>query len=332
MGIWQVDADTLAGSRFVVSRLAEATASLKKLAAPVAAHPGERRWLDAHLPAYRARLAAEPTTALLLDAAFGARWIADFMTPTPDGVREDDLADGLDRIRATPPEAVRANLAVSAQGPLPDALTRADDLAERAADLLAWVWRETVLPEWPRRRRIIEADVLARTRELTRGGWAAAFGGMRPTMGWLGGGRLRINAHDYPPRNIAGTQLLFVPVTPKQGWVSWPEGTPVDRYAVVYPCAGALADADRTAPPDGLATLLGTARAHVLVLLEQPLTTSQLVALTGQGLGSVGRHLKVLHGAGLVQRRRAGRSVLYFRTPTGDTLLRAQRPDVRPGL
>ncbi|MFJ9173040.1 ArsR/SmtB family transcription factor [Streptomyces sp. NPDC102360] len=327
MGIWQVDADTLAGSRFVVSRLAEATASLKKLAAPVAAHPGERRWLDTHLPGYRARLAAEPTTGLLLDAAFGARWIADFMTPTPDGVREDDLADGLARIRATPPEVVRADLAVSSPGPLPGALTHADDLAERAAALLAWVWRETVLPEWPRRRRIIEADVLARTRELTRGGWAAAFGGMRPTMGWLGEGRLRINAHDHPPRNIAGTRLLFVPVTPKQGWVSWPEPDPtVDRYAVVYPCAGALADADRAVPPGGLAALLGTARAQVLVLLEQPLTTSQLVALTGQGLGSVGRHLKVLYEAGLVQRRRSGRSVLYFRTATGDALLEAQQP------
>ncbi|WP_306323251.1 MULTISPECIES: helix-turn-helix transcriptional regulator [unclassified Streptomyces] len=323
MGVWQVDADTLAGSRFVVSRLAEATASLRKLADPVAAHPGERRWLDAHLPGYRARLAAEPATALLLDTAFGARWIADFMTPTPDGAREDDLADGLARIRATPPEAVRADLAVSSPGRLPDALARADDLAERAATLLAWVWRETVLPEWPRRRRVIEADVLARTRELTRGGWAAAFGGMRPTMGWLGEGRLRINAHDYPPRDISGTRLLFVPVTPQQGWVSWRD--PADRYAVVYPCAGALADADRTVPPDGLAALLGTARAQVLALLEHPLTTTQLVALTGQGLGSVGRHLKVLHGARLVARRRAGRSVLYFRTPTGDALLTAQR-------
>ncbi|MGP3770814.1 ArsR/SmtB family transcription factor [Streptomyces sp. SDT5-1] len=326
MGVWRVGADTLAGSRFVVSRLGEATASLRKLADPVAAHPGERRWLDAHLPAYRARLAADPVTALLLDAGFGAHWIADFLTPTPDGVREDDLADGLARIRATPPDVVRAHLAVSSPGPLPRALADADDLAERAADVLAWVWWETVLPEWPRRRRIIEADVVARTRELTRGGWAAAFGGMRPTMRWLGDGLLRINAHDHPPRDLAGAQLLFVPVTPKQGWVSWPEGPRVDRYALVYPCAGTLADAGRTTPPDGLAALVGTARAQVLVLLEQPLTTTQLVALTGQGLGSVGRHLKVLHEARLVERRRAGRSVLYFRTPTGDALLAAQRP------
>ncbi|MBO1337267.1 ArsR family transcriptional regulator [Streptomyces sp. VRA16 Mangrove soil] len=330
MGIWQVDADTLASSRFVVSTLAEATASLKKLAAPTAAHPGERRWLDTHLPAYRARLAADPVTAALIRAALGATWTADFLTVTPYGREALDLDEGLARIAAAPSDTVRADLAVSSPGPLPPALAARDDLAERAAALLEWVWRAAVLPEWPRRRRVIEADVVARTRELTVGGWAAAFGAMRPTMRWLGEGQLRINAHDYPPRDISGAQLLFVPVTPRQGWVSWPEPVPgspepPDRYAIVYPCAGALADAGRVAPPDALAALLGTARAQVLVLLGQPLTTTQLVALTGQGLGSVGRHLKVLLDARLVGRRRAGRSVLYFRTPTGDTLLSAQR-------
>jgi len=73
-----------------------------------------------------------------------------------------------------------------------------------------------------------------------------------------------------------------------------------------------------------LGALLGHARALVLVLLDSPKSTSQLVALTGQGLGSVGRHLRVLRDARLVQRRRAGRSVLYYRTAMGDGLLRAQ--------
>jgi DNA-binding transcriptional ArsR family regulator len=63
----------------------------------------------------------------------------------------------------------------------------------------------------------------------------------------------------------------------------------------------------------------------VLVLVETPRSTTQLVALTGQGLGSVGRHLKVLLDARLVQRRRAGRSVLYYRTAAGQALLQAQR-------
>ena len=44
------------------------------------------------------------------------------------------------------------------------------------------------------------------------------------------------------------------------------------------------------------------------------------VALTGLGLGSVGRYLKILLGAHLIQRRRAGRPVPYFRTQPGNTL------------
>ncbi len=92
---------------------------------------------------------------------------------------------------------------------------------------------------------------------------------------------------------------------------------------MIYPCAGVLAQADPGPVPEALGALLGPARAGVLVLLETPKSTTQLVALTGQGLGSVGRHLKILLDARLVQRRRAGRSVLYYRTAAGDTLLEA---------
>ncbi|MDF3148744.1 winged helix-turn-helix domain-containing protein, partial [Streptomyces sp. T21Q-yed] len=69
----------------------------------------------------------------------------------------------------------------------------------------------------------------------------------------------------------------------------------------------------------------------VLVLLDSPVSTTQLVAVTGQGLGSVGRHLRVLLDAGLVERRRAGRSVLYSRTAAGEVLVKAAGPGHRPG-
>ena len=321
MGWWQVNADTLAGSRFVFSPLAEATASLIVLERGVADHPGERTWLDTHQPAYRDRLAGDPVAALLVRAALGRHWIADFLTVTPAGAGEPTFGDELARVRERSPETARADLTVSLGGPLPARLHRSD-LPERAADLLEWVWTETVLPYWPRRRRIMEADVVARTRELSTGGWAAALADMRPGMRWLGEGRLQINAHDYPPRKIAGAQLLFVPVTSRQGWVSWDAP---HRYAVIYPCSGVLAEAGPAPVPEALGTLLGPGRAGVLVLLDTPKSTTQLVALTGQGLGSVGRHLKVLLDARLVQRRRAGRSVLYYRTAAGETLLEAQR-------
>ncbi|MEU8781421.1 transcriptional regulator [Streptomyces sp. NPDC048637] len=330
MGWWEVSADTLAGSRFVISPLAETIAALKTLHRGTAAHPGEQAWLARHLPAHRRRLAGDPVTAALVRAALGPRWNATFLTPTPAPGPIAELpsfAEELAPVRATSPATARADLAVSLGGrTLPGPLRRADDLPERTAGLLEWVWQEAVLPYWPRRRRVLEADVLTRSAQLSRGGWAAALAGMRPGMRWLGANRLQITADDHPPRELAGAQLLFVPVTPRQSWVSWdvhpaPGG---QRSAVVYPCSGLLTETGRAAVPEALGALLGPARAGVLVLLGTPRSTTQLVALTGQGLGSVGRHLKVLLEARLAGRRRAGRSVLYFRTEAGEALVAAQ--------
>ncbi|MFD4413445.1 ArsR/SmtB family transcription factor [Streptomyces sp. NPDC058476] len=320
MGWWQVNADTLAGSRFVLSPLAETFASLRTLHVGVAAHPGEHVWLRAHLPAYRRRLAADPVTALLIRSGIGKSWTADFLTPPPYG--DEAFEEEVARVREVAPDAARAHLAVSLRGPLPDPLVDRDDLPRRAAELLTHVWEEAVRPYWDRRRRILEADVVARTAHLSQGGWAAALDALRPGTRWLGENRLQVNLHEYPPREISGAQLLFVPVTPQVGWVCWKEP---DRYAVVYPCAGALAGVRPEAVPESLGALLGPARAGVLVLLDSPMSTSQLVAVTGQGLGSVGRHLRVLLDARLVERRRAGRSVLYSRTAAGEVLVTAQR-------
>ncbi|GAA4624463.1 winged helix-turn-helix domain-containing protein [Actinoallomurus vinaceus] len=319
MGWWRISTDTLAESRFVVSPLAETSACLLAMAKGTAAHPGERAWLDARLPAFRARLADDPITALLLRATFRPRYIADFATPTPTGEPDPGFHQELARIRETPADQVHAHLEVALGGPVPGELRRSD-LAERFAGLLEWIWTEMVRPDWARRRRIIEADVVARTGQLTHGGWAAALDAMRPGMRWLGEGRLQVNPHDYPPRDLSSVRLLFVPVTPGVGWVSWETG----RYAVIYPCSGVLATPDPAPVPGALGALLGHARARVLMLLDTPKSTTQLVALTGQGLGSVGRHLKVLLDAGLVRRRRAGRSVLYYRTAAGDVLVTAQ--------
>ena len=324
MGWWQVSADTLAGSRFAVSALAETCACLIALERGTASHPGERAWLGLHRRGYRARLAADPVTERLVRTGLGRYWLADLLGPAPAGENEPDPGPGLARLRQTPPGAAQADLATAAGGRLPPGLRR-PDLPERAADLLEWVWTETVLPDWPRRRQIMEADVVARTAELSRGGWTAALAGLRPGVRWLGSGRLQINAYDYPPREISGAELVFVPVTSGRGWAAWDEPR---RYALIYPCSGALAEAGQraAAAPEPLAALLGPARARVLIMLATPKSTTQLVALTGQGLGSVGRHLKILLRAGLVWRRRSGRAVLYYQTRAGRILTGAAQP------
>ncbi|MET7699176.1 winged helix-turn-helix domain-containing protein [Streptomyces sp. NPDC005485] len=320
MGWWQINADTLAGSRFVVSPLAETFAGLRLLHSGTASHPGERAWLDAHLPAYRRHLERDPVTAATIRAGLGRSWTADFLTPPATG-EDTGFETEVARIREVPGADARAQLLVSLRGPLPDLLRGRDDLPERAADLITYVWTSAIRPYWDRRRRVLEADVIARTARLSQGGWAAVLDGLRPGTRWLGESRFQVNTHEYPPREISGAQLFFVPVTPQGiGWVAWEEP---HRYAVVYPCSGALAETGPACAPASLGALLGPARAGVLVLLDSPLSTTQLVALTGQGLGSVGRHLKVLLDSRLVQRRRAGRSVLYYRTPAGEVVVKA---------
>ncbi|KUL24920.1 winged helix-turn-helix domain-containing protein [Actinoplanes awajinensis] len=321
MGWWRVDADTLATSRFVVSALAEATAGLLRLRWDTAELPSDREWLRAHRPAYLARLAADPITARLVEAALRPRWIADFVAPPPTEV-ERPFAEEIAAVRDIPSAAARGHVAEGLAGRLPPELDR-DDLGERMAGLLTWIWHEAIEPDWPRRRRILEADVLARTRQLSLGGWQSALDGMRGGMRWLGGGRLQINAYDYPPRDISGARLLFVPTTLASGWAAWLEPDP-SRYALTYRCSGMLAEPGRVVP-GALERLLGAGRARVLVELEQPRSTSQLVAITGTGLGSAGGHLRVLLEAGLVARRRAGRSVLYTRTAAGEAVVRAAR-------
>ncbi|PZT77886.1 hypothetical protein [Streptomyces sp. AC1-42W] len=176
---------------------------------------------------------------------------------------------------------MHADLQVALGDPVPERLHR-PGLAGHFADLLEWIWTTAVRPDWDRRRRIIEADIVARTGQLGRGGWATMLDAMRPGMRWLGEGRLQVNPYDYPPRELSGKRLLFVPVTPGMGWVSWA----ADRNAVIYPCSGVLAEQDPAPVSDALGALLGPARARVLVLLNTPKNTTQLVALTGQGLAS----------------------------------------------
>ncbi|MFD5316059.1 winged helix-turn-helix domain-containing protein [Streptomyces sp. NPDC127098] len=319
MGWWRIESDTLVHSRFVVSPFAETFASLRLLHAGTGAHPGETAWLRDHLPGYRARLAADPVAALLVRVAIGTSWIADFFCPTSrEGERFEETVA---RVRAAGADQARDDLRVCLKGPLPAALER-DDLPQRATALLTYVWAATVWPYWERRRRVLESDVVARTARVSQGGWAAVLDSLRPGTKWLGESRFQVNRNAYPPREIAaGAELLFMPVTPRTSWVSW-EGR--ERYAVVYPCLGVLAgDHDRRPVPAGLGALVGTARAGLLMLLGTPMSTTQLVAVTGQGLGSVGRHLRVLRDAGLVERRRAGRSVLYVRTAAGEVLVAA---------
>jgi DNA-binding transcriptional ArsR family regulator len=76
---------------------------------------------------------------------------------------------------------------------------------------------------------------------------------------------------------------------------------------------------------DGLSDLIGPTRAEILRLLAEPTHTSALARRLGRSPGNVADHLKVLRDAGLVDARRAGRTVQYTRTQLGDAIARRCR-------
>jgi DNA-binding transcriptional ArsR family regulator len=64
---------------------------------------------------------------------------------------------------------------------------------------------------------------------------------------------------------------------------------------------------------DGQAELIGHTRARILTLLERPQTTADLAARLSLSPSTVSYHLGVLYRAGLLERRRDRRRVVYTR-------------------
>jgi DNA-binding transcriptional ArsR family regulator len=313
MGVFIVDADVLARARFGTSQLAETLAGLAILNR---AHtlPWHRAWRDRYVSEYRDILADDPVAAAIVAHAFSPSWTADFLTVPPE--RPDmSLDEELAELEGLSDRRIRADLE-RVRAPLAPEL-RSSGLAGCAAALLRWVWMRAVAPEWPRRERVLRADVVSRVTRLGREGWSAVIDDMRPGLRWLGDGRLQVNERPYPPRDIRGRDLSFIAAHSHRGWVSW---RLPDRFGIVYPVTGVFAET-AVAPPGSLERLLGTARARVLLRAATPVSTSALAAVLQLPLGSVGGHLRVLLDAGLLQRRRSGREVLYWWTESARELV-----------
>jgi DNA-binding transcriptional ArsR family regulator len=70
-----------------------------------------------------------------------------------------------------------------------------------------------------------------------------------------------------------------------------------------------------------LAELIGRTRAAIVAALGEPASTMAIACRLSRSAGNVADHLKVLRASGLVTGTRAGRQVLYSRTPLADALL-----------
>jgi DNA-binding transcriptional ArsR family regulator len=312
-----LDVEDLVGMRFAVSPLMETVMSLRTPLLPTYFVLQMPWWRRVH--GDLSGLDMRPLTALV-----GVRrWVPDFLTPRPE-VPVPDFDAELELVRRTPPEKVASDIRVAHAGrAVPDVL-RVDDparLRDRIADLLGQYWEAALAPYWARMRGVLEADMLYRARQFTRGGARLLFADLHPAVRWRRGRlRLDVPAIDYRA-DVTGRGLCLMPCLFVRGVA--PPISASEPPALAYPARG-IATLWETEPPEGraaVAALIGRRKAALLGCLDRPTSTTDLAGRLGVTPGAVSQHLAVLYDAGLVTRARVGRVVLYARSDLGSRLL-----------
>jgi DNA-binding transcriptional ArsR family regulator len=329
----ELGVEDLAATRFAISPLAETVRSLRALVDP-GQHTLHLPWLRA----VNAELDAEDRA--LLQSLVGpsrippdfrgspSRALPDFLTPRPTRF-SPDFEEELAIVRRSPPRIVRRDLlATHAPDPVPEplrAVTSAGTVTARRirnalCDALERYWERALAPAWPQMRLVLEADTTYRARRLATGGARSLFADMHPNISW-GDGVLSIaELVGEHTMNAAGRGLLLMPsvFAPKPV----PPLDPGEPPSLAYPSRGV---GTLWAPPPqpefgGLVALLGRTRVLLLQMLGEPLPTIEIARRLRVTPSAVSQHLKVLHDTGLLTRARAGRQVLYRRSPIGDQL------------
>jgi DNA-binding transcriptional ArsR family regulator len=322
---FEVSADDLLHSRFALSPLFELDHLIRTLAGQ-SRHRLPPAWAARLGPAYR-RFHGDPAFRAVL-ALHSRHRGPGFLAPPPTSLAQT-ITDDLAAVHATPLTHVRREIQECLERRPSDdtdvlAVLRGADVVARLAAVLEEAWHELLAADWLRLRAICERDVFFRSGELGRAGWAAAFAGL-PHVRWHRGGIevARLNVRE--PIQLDGNGLLLVPSVFIWPGVAAYSEAPWPR-TIIYPARGvsALWESSPATDEAALGELIGRSRARLLRGLADPSSTTHLAQALDLAPGAVGDHLAVLLRAGLVDRTRAGRSVLYRRTPLGDALATAQ--------
>jgi DNA-binding transcriptional ArsR family regulator len=315
--------------RIAYSPLWECVISVRVLLDP-ASHALFQPWIR------RAAAAVDAGDVRLLGALVRSdgRYIPDFLAPPPS---VPGLAFGaeLARVRSTPPEVLRAEIARAADGAGGAEAARllarydADPLALRSAvaEVLERYWRAAIMPEWPRIEALLAGEVLWRARTLALHGAGEVLRGLHPAVTHPPDA-VHVSSAQEGEVQLGSSDLLLVP-----SLFAWPDVFTVHdrqwRASIYYPARGAGTLWAAPAAPrgssgrDALALLAGSGRARVLRALVAPATTTELAARLGASPASVSVHLRRLWKAGCLERIRVGRHVFYQVSATGHDVLAA---------
>ncbi len=258
-------------------------------------------------------------------------YMPDFLTSTPSYLMTPE--EKLDRLRQVPSERLRfdlQNLALRSTGNRRHeikALMSSPDSARRAI-AHAWqsVWELLLAPFWPQMIRLLRADVALRARRNSGAGLAQMAATLHSTISWADEAvRVQTPSHEAIV-DCNGHGLMLVPSVMMSTSICSVLTESPAQPTIFYPALGVSETWYKDGPDalDALTALLGQARAHLILELQQPLTTSECAALTGIASSTASHHLSVLRHADLVRSRREGVRVLHTRTPLGEALAEIQ--------
>ncbi|GAA4553700.1 ArsR/SmtB family transcription factor [Amycolatopsis samaneae] len=315
MIVADLDAETLARTRFAISPLSDLVSWLRLAVA------GRRHPLYGD-PGPAARLALRrPDLAVLTELipATGLGYVPDLLTPKPPKGRANHVAEQLELVAATPDGLLDRQLTERyGKAPLPRRVAAALDsgrLTAAAAAGLASFWRATLADGWPRLRAGLDADLAARARSMATHGIGVTLASLHRSVRW-NGCELRIEKPYQRHSPLIGTELVLSPSA-----LAWPEVRSQlcdpDDAVLGYPAV----PAPERLPPDPVNALVGTTRATLLRDLGVARSTTTLSTRHRLAPATVSYHLRILREAGLVTATRDRRLMLYQRTIQADTLL-----------
>ncbi|MFC8509509.1 helix-turn-helix domain-containing protein [Streptomyces sp. NPDC057411] len=242
----------------------------------------------------------------------------------------DTLDTGFERIRATSPDVVRAELErVYGAGPAPrwiHGLHAGDETAWRTVRRAQRAAYETVLaPVWPVVQDLHREEFARHALALAEHGLAAALRDLAP------GSRFRAGVWEWPGAEVrdvrlAGRGLVLLPTFhhPAGPLLQDLPGHPV---VLTYPAGPGFPPVPDgpSAPDEALPGVLGRTRAQLLHLLTAPHTTTELARALRVSNATASAHAAALRRAGLVTTSRAGKSVRHERTALGTLLVAGGR-------
>ncbi|MPZ81049.1 MAG: helix-turn-helix domain-containing protein [Actinophytocola sp.] len=255
----------------------------------------------------------------LVASTLSRGYAPDLLTPAPTlGRALSVLDDQLDKISGAAQEAIAEQVGHIAcySGQVATTVRDAVDagtFGRRAANGLRVFWRHVLADGWGSLQDSMEADLAGRTRTMADHGLSALLGSLHPDIRWTGES-LRIALGGHEENVTLGTRELVL----SPSVLNWPnvalQVCGKDSAVINYPATGLVAN--RRRDPGVLARLYGDTRAGLLADLDRACSTAELSVRHDIAPSTVSYHLRVLHQAGLVIRRREGHYVLYQRNPS----------------